>query len=186
MAFPPIEALGPRIMICGPSNAGKSTLARAIGWKLDLPTTYLDLLYHQPHTNWVPKAKEEFVALHDATIAGERWVIEGNYFGTIQQRLARATGIVLLGSEPWRAAARNVRRTLFETRHRAGQLEGGIDTLKLEFFRFILFEQPKKRDRDRTILRASGLPMVELNSMRELKALFGTWGLERERLPGAH
>lgn len=174
-----LESLGPRIMICGPSNSGKSTLARAIGRKLDLPTTYLDLLYHLPHTNWQPRPKEEFVALHDAAVAGERWVIDGNYFATVPQRLARATGIVLLGNEPWRAAARNVRRTLLETRHRAGQLEGGIDTLSWAFLQFILFEQPKKRQRDRAILKAAGLPMSEPASMHELRALYAVWGLRR-------
>lgn len=179
MEFMPLESLGPRIMICGPSNAGKSTLNVAIGRKMDLPVIHLDLLYHLPNTNWVPRDKDEFVALHDAAVAGERWVMDGNYFGTITQRLARATGIILLGSEPWRAAARNVRRTLFESGHRAGQLEGAQDSLKLDFFRFILFEQPKKRQRDLNILRSSGLPMVTLNSMRELQALYRTWGLER-------
>ena len=154
-------------------------LARAVARKLGMAETHLDLLYHLPRTNWVPRPKEEFVALHDAAIAADQWVIDGNYFGTIPQRLQRATGIVLLGSEPWRAAARNVRRTLFETKHRAGQLEGGIDTLNWPFFKFIIFEQPKKRERDRTILRASGLPMVEPASMRELRALYGAWGLSR-------
>jgi adenylate kinase family enzyme len=179
MKFLPLENLGPRIVISGPSNSGKSTLNVAIGKKLDLPVIHLDLLYHLPNTNWVPRSKEEFTALHDAAIAGDRWVMDGNYFGTITQRLARATGIILLGSEPWRAAARNVRRTLFETKRRAGQLEGAQDSLKLEFFRFILFEQPRKRERDLTILRNSGLPMVTLNSMRELQALYRAWGLER-------
>jgi len=179
MEFPALETLGPRIMVCGPSNAGKSTLSRALGRKLDRPTVYLDLLFHQPHTNWVQRPKEEFVALHDQAIAGETWVMEGNYFGTITQRLARATGIVVLGSEPWRAAARNVRRTLFETGRRAGQLEGNIDKLNWELFRFILFEQPKKRQRDLGILRAAGLPMIQLESMRELQALYAAWGLER-------
>jgi hypothetical protein len=127
----------------------------------------------------VPRPKGEFVALHDAAIASDSWVIEGNYFATVPQRLARATGIVVLGSEPLRAAARNVRRTLFETRHRAGQLEGNIDKLNWELFRFILFEQPKKRERDLAILRASGLPMVELRSMRELRSLYAAWELER-------
>jgi adenylate kinase family enzyme len=179
MDFPPLESLGPRIMICGPSNAGKSTLNVAIGRKLDLPAIHLDLLYHQPNTNWVPRPKDEFVALHDAAIAGESWVMDGNYFATITQRLARATGIVVLGSEPWRAAARNVRRTLFESGRRAGQLEGNIDKLNWELFRFILFEQPKKRQRDLGILRAAGLPMVQLDSMRELQSLYAAWGLKR-------
>jgi adenylate kinase family enzyme len=177
--FLPLEALGPRIMICGPSNSGKSTLARALGRQPGQTTVYLDLLYHQPNTNWVPKPKEEFIALHDAAIAAENWVMEGNYFVTVTERLKRATGIVMLGSEPVRGAMRNFRRTLFETRHRAGQLEGNIDSLSWELFRFILFEQPKKRQRDLTILRASGLPMVELNSMAELNRLYGEWGVRR-------
>ena len=175
----PLETLGPRIMICGPSNSGKSTLDVAIGRKLDLPVIHLDLLQHLPNTNWVPRPTEEFVALHDAAIAGERWAMDGNYFATVAQRLARATGIIMLGSEPWRSAARNVRRTLFETKNRAGQLEGAQDSLKLEFFRFILFEQPKKRERDLRNLRGSGLPMVTLSSMRELQELYQAWGLER-------
>ena len=179
MEFLPLEALGPRIIISGPSNSGKSTLNVAIGRKLGLPVIHLDLLYHQPNTNWVPRPKEEFTALHDAAIAGERWVMDGNYFGTITQRLNRATGIIMLGSEPWRAAARNVRRTLFEAKNRAGQLEGAQDSFKLDFFHFILFEQPKKRQRDLTILRNSGLPMVTLSSMRELQALYRAWELER-------
>ncbi len=179
MELPPLETLGPRIMICGPSNSGKSTLNVAIGRKLGLPVIHLDLLYHQPNTNWVPRPKEEFAALHDAAIVDERWVMDGNYFGTVTQRLARATGIIMLGSEPWRAAARNVRRTLFETKNRAGQLEGAKDSLKLGFFHFILFEQPKKRERDLKILRGSGLPMVTLNSMRELQQLYRAWGLTR-------
>ena len=69
--------------------------------------------------------------------------------------------------------------TLFETRHRAGQLEGNIDKLSWGFFHFIIFEQPKKRERDRAILRGAGLPIVELASMRELRELYAAWGLTR-------
>lgn len=175
--FLPLAALGDRIIICGPSNAGKSTLSVALGRKLDRPAIHLDLLYHVPNTNWVPKPKEEFVALHDAAIAGERWVMDGNYLGTITQRMARATGIIMLGNEPVRAALRNIRRTLFESGRRAGQLEGNIDKLNWKLFHFILIEQPKKRQRDLTILRKSGLPMVELNTMAELNRLYAEWDL---------
>jgi adenylate kinase family enzyme len=177
--FPPLASLGERIMICGPSNSGKSTLAQAVGRKLGYPTIHLDLLYHQPFTDWVPRPKEEFVALHDAAIAADGWVMEGNYFATVTQRMQRATGIVMMGSEPRRAALRNVRRTLFESGKRAGQLEGNIDKLNWKLFQFILFEQPKKRQRDLTILRDAGLPMIELNSMAELNRLYAEWELSR-------
>ena len=176
--FPELAALGPRIMVCGPSNAGKSTLTAALGRKLGTPPIHLDVLYHQPNTNWAPRPKDEFIAAHEAAIAGDTWVMEGNYFGTITPRLARATGVVLLGTGRWAGLYRYIRRTLFE-RQRAGMLEGGIDRLNLGMMRFIVLEQPKKRERDRGILAAAGLPMVQLESMAELQALYRAWGLER-------
>ena len=177
--FLPLSALGERIIICGPSNSGKSTLCAALGRKLDRPAIHLDLLFHIPNTDWVPKPKEEFVALHDAAITGDSWVMDGNYFGTITQRMQRATGIIMLGNEPVRASIRNVRRTLFESGRRAGQLEGNIDRLNWKLFRFILIEQPRKRQRDLTILRKSGLPMVELDTMTQLNRLYAVWDLSR-------
>lgn len=64
MSFMPLETLGPRIVICGPSNAGKSTLARALERKLGLPAVYLDLLRHRPNTDWELKPADEFERLH--------------------------------------------------------------------------------------------------------------------------
>lgn len=176
---PPLEALGPRIIICGPSNAGKSTLARAIGRKLGVPVSYLDLLWHLPHTDWQPRPADEFARLQAEAVAGASWVMEGNYFAAIAPRLERATGIVLLGSRPWRSYLRYLRRTLFGRKERAGQLDGGIDRLNWKMTRFILFEQPGKAARNRAILRASGLPMVEASEMAELKRLYEAWGLSR-------
>ncbi|MDB5538283.1 MAG: adenylate kinaserelated kinase [Devosia sp.] len=86
---------------------------------------------------------------------------------------------MFLGSEPLRGLSRYVRRTLF-AKNRPGQLEGGVDRLKWSLARFIVFEQPRKHARDRAILNASGHPMIELTSMRELDDLYGARGLERE------
>ena len=178
MQFLPLDRLGRRIVVCGPSNAGKSTLAHAIGRKIELPVVYLDLLRHIPNTDWEMKPDEEFEALHAEAVAGENWVMEGNYTSLIQPRLSRATGVVLLGSEPLRGLFRYVRRTLFE-KQRAGMLEGGTDRLKWPMAHFIVFRQPQKHERDRTTLRSSGLPMVDLPSMRALERLYEAWGLER-------
>lgn len=177
--IPPLETLGPRIVICGPSNAGKSTLARAIGRKLRVPVSYLDLLWHLPHTDWQPRPSEEFARLHAEAVAGDSWVMEGNYFASIGPRLERATGIVLLGSRPWRGYLRYLRRTLLGRKDRAGQLDGGIDRLNWRMTRYLLLEQPKKAARNREILKASGLPMVEAGEIAELKRLYEAWGLSR-------
>ena len=72
-----LAEFGQRICILGPSNSGKSTLAAAVARKLGLPVVHLDQLHHLPDTDWQPRPRSEFVALHDAAIAGERWVMDG-------------------------------------------------------------------------------------------------------------
>lgn len=178
MDLPPLSALGERIMICGPSNSGKSTLAVALARKIDAEPFHVDLFRHLPNTNWVQRPDEEFRALHDAAILRDRWVMDGNYSSLMPQRFARATGIILLYDNHWANFRRYLWRTLFQS-HRVGALEGNKDSLKWEMIRWILIVQPTRRDRDRNRLRAVGLPLVEVNSMRQLKRLYAKWGLVR-------
>ena len=174
----PLAALGRRVVVAGPSNSGKSTLAAALGRTLGVPAVHLDQLYHLPNTNWPPRPRQDFERLHADAIAKEDWAMEGNYFALMGPRLSRATGVVLTGSEPWRGLWRYFRRTLFE-HERAGHLEGGQDRLNWRMVGFIILTQPRKRRRDAAILVEAGLPMVELSSMRELNRVYREWKLER-------
>jgi adenylate kinase family enzyme len=170
--------LGDRIMICGPSNAGKSTLAVALARKMGCEAFHVDLFRHLPDTDWVERSDEEFASLHDAAILKERWVMDGNYSRLMPQRFARATGIILLGDNRWANFSRYLNRTLFQKRTRPGSLAGDKDSIKWEMIRWILVVQPPMRERNRAYLRAAGLPMLELNSMAELKRLYADWDLQ--------
>src|SRR5580698_5832063 len=119
-----LAELGERICILGPSNSGKSTLADAVARKRGLKAIHLDQLYHLPHTDWQARPQNEFLALHDEAVRGERWVIDGNYSKCLPQRLERATGLILLDISTVASLLRYVRRTLFE-RARFGALDGG-------------------------------------------------------------
>jgi adenylate kinase family enzyme len=177
--FPALASMGERIMICGPSNAGKSTLCVALASKLGAEAFHVDRFRHLPGTNWVQRGDEEFHALHDEAITHERWVMDGNYSALFPQRMARATGIIMLGGDRWANFARYLRRTLFEKSGRAGSLAGDKDSIKWEMVRWILFVQPKNRARDVARMQASGLPLVQLESMPELQRLYAEWGLRR-------
>jgi adenylate kinase family enzyme len=109
-----LTELGPRICIMGPSNSGKSTLAEAIAKARGLQVVHLDQLHHLPHTDWVPRPPAEFTALHDAAIAGDRWVMDGNYSRLLPQRLRRATGLILLDVPTTTSLYRYIRRCWFE------------------------------------------------------------------------
>lgn len=177
----PLASLGRRIVILGPSNAGKSTLAVAIGQRLDLPVVHLDRLCHLPHTDWVPRPEAEFAALHDAAILGDAWVIEGNYSRLMPQRMARATGAILLDSNRWFRLGRYVRRTVVNRADRMGHLEGAQDSLKWGMVDWIVIRTPRSAVKYATMIREAGVPAVECHGVRALRAAYREWGLEVPR-----
>lgn len=176
--LPPLAALGQRIMVCGPSSNGKSTLALALGRKLGTEVIHIDLLRHEPHTDWVERPDAEFIALHEKAIAGERWIMDGDYARLMPQRLERATGIILLGAGRWANLGRYLYRTLLQSK-RPGALEGAPERLKWSMIHWILVTSPKRLVVSRRILRQSRLPLVEVRTLRQLNRLYTGWQLSR-------
>lgn len=173
-----LSELGDRICILGPSNSGKSTLADAIARKRDLAIVHLDQLFHLPNTDWEARPRDEFIALHDAAIAGERWVMDGNYSVGMPQRFRRATGLILLDISTHASLLRYFRRTLLE-RERRGALEGGHDSIKWDMIHHITVATPKNRHRYRAMFEQLDLPKVQLSSPRAIKECSREWGLVR-------
>jgi len=173
----PLEALGRRIIVLGPTNAGKSTLAVAIGARLGIAPIFLDQLHHLPGTNWVPRNAEAFRALHDAAIAGDSWVMDGSYSRLMPQRLERATGIIVLDDTLAVRTRRYLWRSLFQ-KHRPGGLEGHRETVRLAMLLW-LWKTRNRSEAAREFARKSGLPYVFCRSTTELRALYTMWGLAR-------
>ncbi|MEZ2347593.1 AAA family ATPase [Terriglobus sp. RCC_193] len=173
-----LSELGERICILGPSNSGKSTLAEAIARKSDLKAIHLDQLHHLPHTNWKPRSASEFLALHEEAIAGDRWVIDGNYSKYFPQRFQRATGVILLDISTVASLWRYLRRTLLE-RSRIGALAGGQDSVKLAMLHHIAVVTPGNRKRYAQVYRQLNLPKIYLPSTHDLNWCYQEWGLER-------
>lgn len=172
----PLADLGPRIVIFGPSNAGKSTLAEALSRKLDIPAVHLDQLHHAPNTNWVPRPRDEFYALQREAMAGDAWVMDGNYSGLVEERLARATGAIVLDDNNWLRLARYFNRTLFQ-RYRPGSLAGNRDSIKWSMIHWVALASRHNGARYRRMVEATTLPHVTCGSMGEVKALYQHWGL---------
>jgi adenylate kinase family enzyme len=173
-----LDDLGPRICVMGPSNSGKSTLATAIGRVRGLTPIYLDQLHHQSNTDWQPRPDEEFVALHDEALRGASWVIDGNYSRCLPQRLARATGLILLDASTATSLLRYLRRSWFE-RDRLGGLEGGKDSAKWSMIHHIVVTTRKNRRRYKEMFDRIGVPKVRLSTAREIARFYRSEGLHR-------
>ena len=172
--LPELSTLGRRIMIVGPTNAGKSTLAVAIGAKLGIPAQHVDLLYHEPNTDWVQRPKPEFHALHEAAVAEPEWVMDGNYSAVMPARLQRASGIIALDEALARRYWRYFRRTL--SQNRPGALEGNQDSIKWSMIHW-LWHTRRSGEKLRNMAQTSGLPVVVCRGERDLRTLYRAWGL---------
>ncbi len=162
----------------GPSNSGKSTLATAIGRARGLPAIHLDQLYHRPNTDWQARPEAEFIGLHDAALLGAGWVMEGNYTRCLPQRLARATGVILLDTATVVSLLRYLRRSWFEA-GRHGGLEGGRDSVKWAMLRYITTTARRNRRRYQEMFEEIALPKIRLASAREIARFYRSERLRR-------
>lgn len=173
-----LDGLGPRLIVMGPSNSGKSILAQAIGRARAWPVVHLDQLHHQPGSDWVPRPAEEFAALHDAAILADRWVMDGNYTRLLPQRLARATGLILLDVPTATSLWRYLRRSWFETA-RAGALKGGRDSVKWDMLHHIAVATRANRRRYAAMAATLPVPVLRLTGAAALARFYRDEGLRR-------
>lgn len=127
-----------KIMVIGVSaGAGKSTFARRLGELTGIEVTHLDRLYWKP--NWVEAPSEEFSAAQQQVVQRDRWIMEGNYGGTMNIRETYADTVIYL-ELPLRVCLYRVlkRRVQFhgETRQDIG--EGCQEKMDWAFLKFIV------------------------------------------------
>lgn len=122
-----------RVMIVGSPGAGKSTFAQQLARATGLPLIHLDDLYWLP--GWVRPEQAAWQAQMQAATAPERWILDGNYAGTLKIRAERADTAVVLAYSRWLCLARAVTRALLRRRPDAKHL--GKEPLDWAFLRFI-------------------------------------------------
>jgi len=93
-----------RIVVLGNSGAGKTHFARRLGAALGIDVHHLDFHHWQP--GWQKPDPDDFAHLNRELIAGDAWVIEGNYSATRAVRLEAADTIIYLRERPWLCAWR--------------------------------------------------------------------------------
>lgn len=83
-----------KVIVIGSPGAGKSTFARKLRDKTDLPLYYLDILWHKADKITVSRA--EFDARLHEILQKERWIIDGNFSRTLEPRLQVCDTVFLL------------------------------------------------------------------------------------------
>jgi adenylate kinase family enzyme len=158
-----------RILVLGPCGAGKSTLATRLGAKLGLPVIHLDKEYWR--AGWVEPDKDEWAAQVEELIARPRWVMDGNYGGTLARRLERTQLVVNLDYPRSVFFPRMVWRLLSNWgRTRPDMAEGCRERFDLEFWRYTWRYRIDVDPRRRARLAEAGVRLIEFKSPRETEA----------------
>ena len=172
-----------RVIVVGTSCSGKTTLARQLSRVLGLPNIELDAIHWKP--NWEVRPAVEFRQLVTEAVAGERWVMDGNYRAGRDIVWSRATTIVWLNYPfrvvLWRALYRTTKRVI----SREELFSGNRETFRQSFLSresiilWAITTYHRRRREYRRILDEGVFPhlrVIELRSPAEAEALAASLG----------
>jgi len=125
-----------RVLVIGSGGSGKSSLARELGRKLALPVVHLDAVYWR--AGWQAMETDEWArAVRDLSSA-PAWVMDGNYGGTMELRLARCDTVIFLDLPRVQCLWRILRRWIrYRGRTRPDLAPGCPEQMSWEFIAWV-------------------------------------------------
>jgi adenylate kinase family enzyme len=124
-------------MVIGVSpGVGKSTLARELGTKLNIPVYHLDCFYWNP--GWQAADERTFRQRQEQLLMNNTWIIEGNYSDTMDLRITHADTIIYIELPRLVAIYRVLKRWRSNLgKDRPDRAEGCDEQMELSFLKFI-------------------------------------------------
>ena len=162
-----------RVLVIGPCGAGKSTLARELGNRLKLPVFHMDKLNWK--SGWVEGGKDEIRRHLIGIVATDRWLIDGNYGGTLGERLERADTVVYLDFPISLCVTRLLKRIwTYRGRTRPDMTEGCPEGFDLEFLLYLLRWNSGPRPRTEAKLKGHESKVIRLKGPAALQRWMAT------------
>lgn len=83
-----------KIIIVGCPGSGKSVFARKLYEKTNIPLHHIDNIYWK--NDWTHISKEELRYILNDIMAGNQWIIDGNYGSTMEERIIQCETVFFL------------------------------------------------------------------------------------------
>ncbi|MFL6755492.1 MAG: topology modulation protein [Sphingomicrobium sp.] len=164
-----------RVLVIGSPGSGKSTLATELSRTTGLPLVHLDQEHWRP--GWIEPPRDEWQRQVTEIVGRDRWIIDGNYSGSLELRLGRADTVIDLEFPAWLCVWRIVRRVATSWRKvRPDMAEGCPEQVNLEFLVYVATFP--RRARKRTDAKLAGFrgTRVTLRSPAEVRRFLARIG----------
>jgi adenylate kinase family enzyme len=159
-----------RILVIGSGGSGKSTLARRLGACLGIEVIHLDKVHWRP--GWVEPPKNVWRRKVEELVVGESWIIDGNYGGTLDVRLAACDTAIFLDLSRAVCIWRVLKRLLmYRDGRRPDMAEGCREKFDLRFLLWVWNYPARSRPLINELLEKHSLDkkIVRLRSRAEVE-----------------
>ncbi|MEO5860251.1 MAG: DNA topology modulation protein [Pyrinomonadaceae bacterium] len=144
-----------RVVVVGSGGSGKSTFSAELGRSSGLPVIHLDREYWRP--DWEETPVDDWNARVAELLAGESWIMDGNFGGTREMRMRAADTIIFLDLPRRVCLYRILKRTFkYFGRSRPDMTEGCNERLDLKFIGWVWNYKHQSRERLLAELEGAG------------------------------
>lgn len=160
-----------RILIIGCNASGKTTMARKLSEKLNLPLIHLDKLYWRD--NWTHATDEEFDELLLEELKKDEWIIEGNIKRTLPKRLKYCDTVIYLDFPSFVCVLNAIKR-LIQSHNKSRPDMGGkcVEKFNLKGLKFInsiwSFNTKNRKDYYRMIKEENQVEVMILKNRKQV------------------
>ena len=125
-----------RILILGCPGSGKSTAAKRLAKKINIPVVHLDKLFWRD--GWMNVSREEFDALLEDEMKKDAWIIDGNYSRTVAWRLQCADTAIFFDYPTYICLWRVIKRVFLKYGVSRSDMGGNCpEKIDLEFLNYV-------------------------------------------------
>lgn len=132
-----------RISIVGGPGTGKTTLAQQLSNILKIPAIHLDSVNFKPNWEKIPSEERDEKILE--RVKEDYWIIDGNYIGTLEERLERADLVIWLDYSTFNIIKGVLERTIRNFNKEKKELPGCKERIDWHFLKYMITFKKNKR-----------------------------------------